>query len=108
MYQKKSDSKSFFKTLGVGDLQVPSVSDFAGESPLRPPEDGQGQSTMYCLTNLRNIDSLKCGTSLVKPWVNRWDKVVSKGDQVDSESNGPSGEVKMLVDCLTKGSAPSK
>ena len=34
MYQKKSDSKNFFKTLGVGDLQVPSVSDFAGESPL--------------------------------------------------------------------------
>ena len=34
MYQKKSDSKNFFKTLGVGDLQVPSVLDFAGESPL--------------------------------------------------------------------------
>ena len=34
IYQKKSDSKNFFKTLGVGDLQVPSVSDFAGESPL--------------------------------------------------------------------------
>ena len=34
MYQKKSDSKNFFKTLGVGDLWVSSVSDFAGESPL--------------------------------------------------------------------------
>ena len=34
MYQKKSDSENFFKTLGVGDLQVPSVLDFAGESPL--------------------------------------------------------------------------
>ena len=40
--------------------------------------------------------------------MNRWDKVVNKGDQVDSESEGSSGEVKMLVDCLTKGSAPSK
>ena len=34
MYQKKSDSENFFKTLGVGDLWVPSVLDFAGESPL--------------------------------------------------------------------------
>ena len=34
MYQKKSDSKNFFKTLGMGDLRVPSVLDFAGESPL--------------------------------------------------------------------------
>ena len=34
MYQKKSDSENLFKTLGVGDLQVPSVLDFAGESPL--------------------------------------------------------------------------
>ena len=37
---KKNGLENFFNTLGVGDLWVPSVSDFAGESPLK--------STYFC------------------------------------------------------------
>ena len=55
MYQKNSDSKNFFKTLGVGDLWVPSVSDFAGESPLylwANAEDFEDELLALTVTNL--------------------------------------------------------
>ena len=49
---KKLGFKNFFKPLGVGDLWVPGVSDFAGEYPLFQGQKSLVQETIEALGHL--------------------------------------------------------
>ena len=62
----------------------------------RPSENGQGQSIMCPLTNLRSLDFSRYSMSTVKLQVNRWDKKASEVDRANSEAEDPHGGVTEL------------
>ena len=62
-------------------------------------------STMYCLTNLRDLDFLKSDTSSVKQQETKICQEISKEHWQDNEEEAQHGKARIHVGCSTKKSA---